>query len=46
MGSDYPDADLHPEATGLAAQTVKVGLVPSTENRMTDFNRLMQLKTL
>ena len=23
MGKDHPDADLHPEATGLAAQTVK-----------------------
>lgn len=26
MGKDHPDADLHPEATGLAAATVKVSL--------------------
>jgi hypothetical protein len=26
MGKDHPDADLHPEATGLAAATVKVGI--------------------
>jgi hypothetical protein len=24
MGTDHPDADLHPEATGVAAVTVKV----------------------
>jgi hypothetical protein len=27
MGKDHPDADLHPEATGLAAQIVKVDLL-------------------
>jgi glutathione S-transferase len=24
MGKDHPDANLHPEATGLAAKTVQV----------------------
>jgi hypothetical protein len=29
MGKEHPDADLHPEATGLAAQIVKVDLLCS-----------------
>jgi hypothetical protein len=27
MGKDHPDANLHPEATGLAAKTVRVSIV-------------------
>jgi hypothetical protein len=30
MGKDHPDADLHPEATGLAAATVKVSQITYT----------------
>jgi len=26
MGKDHPDANLHPEATGLAAKTVQVSV--------------------
>jgi hypothetical protein len=26
MGKDHPDANLHPEATGLAAKTVQVSI--------------------
>jgi hypothetical protein len=41
MGKDHPDADLHPEATGLAALTVKVpSVAPNSDIHYTNVARL------
>lgn len=46
MGEDHPDADLHPEATGLAAQVVKVWYWPCGSTIIgTDVYRLTKPNT-